>query len=96
MERYDWIIGVCNTGADGVILYRFYGSKDDVKQKLLSLINYDRRNDEGGWDFGCECLEDIVVEDNGSGYELYGYGCYYDYHIDYSAKEFSRIENLHL
>lgn len=96
MDRYDWIIGVCCSGADGVELFRFYGSKDDVKQMLLSLINNDRNNDEECWDFGCESLDDIVSQDNGRGYEFYGYGCYYDYHIDYSAKEFSQIEHLHL
>ena len=26
MDRYDWIIGICNTGADGVVIYRFHAS----------------------------------------------------------------------
>ena len=66
-----------------------------MKQKLLSLINDDRRNDENLWDCGCECLEDIMADDK-DGYAFYGWGCYHDYHIDYSAKEFSQIEYLQL
>ena len=96
MDRYDWIIGICCTESDGVKLFRFYGSKDEMKEKLLSLINEDRKNDKECWDYGCECLDDISVEDNGLGYELYGYGCYANYHIDYTAKEFAHVESLFL
>ena len=94
MERYDWIIGICSSGADGVDLYRFRGSKNDVKKKLLSLINEDRANDEECWDYGCESLDDICINDNGLGYELSGYGCYADYHIEYTAKEFTHVVSL--
>ena len=94
MDRYDWIIGVCSSGSDGVKLYRFYGSKDEVKQKMLSMINEDRHNNEDLWDFGCESVDDIADEYNGTGYEFYGYSCYADYHIDYTAKEFAHIDSV--
>lgn len=94
MDRYDWIIGICCSEADGVGIFRFRGSIDEMKEKLLSLINNDRNNDNENWDFGCENKDDIRAEDNGLGYELYGYGCYYDYHIDYTAKEFAHVETI--
>lgn len=91
MVRYTWIIGICNTGADGIRLVRFYGSKDEVKEQILALINEDRDIDEDNWEFGCECIDDIRAEDNGLGYEFYGYGSYDNYHIDYTAKVLSHI-----
>lgn len=90
--KYDWIIGICNTESDGVKIYRFCGSMDEVKEKILSLVNEDRNNDEEKWDYGCESTDDIIAEDNGQGYVLYGYGCYTDYHIEYTAKEFAHVE----
>lgn len=92
MESYDWIIGICYSDADGVKLYRFRGDKNEMINKLLSLIAKDRENNEESWYYGCECRDDIRVEDNGLGYELYGYGCYYNYYIDYTAKVFAHID----
>ena len=92
MDRYDWIIGICNTGADGVVILRFRGSINEMKEKLLSFIKEDRENDNECWDYGCEEIDDIWAVDNGLGYELYGYASYLDYHIDYTAKEFSHID----
>ena len=92
MDTYDWIIGVCSTREDGVRLFRFRGNKNEVKEQLFSLINEDKEMDEEIWSYGCEKLEDICAVDNGLGYELYAYGVYLDYHIDYTAKEFAHID----
>lgn len=94
MERYDWIIGICSSGADGVCLFRFRGSKEELKNKLIAFIKEDRAKDEDNWDFGCETADDIRDESTGTGYEFYGYGCYHDYHIDYTAKEISHVETV--
>ena len=95
MDRYDWIIGVCSSEASGVRLLRYRGSIIETKEKLLSLIAEDRANDDKeAWDHGCETVDDISSEDNGLGYELYGYGQYQDYHIEYTAKEFAHIDHL--
>ena len=88
----DWIIGVCSSGEDGVVLYRFRGTTDEVKEKLYSLVKEDRENDPENWDFGCESSDDIRDESGGLGHEFYGFGSYSDYHIDYTAKEFSHVE----
>ena len=100
MDRYDWIIGVCSSEASGVRLLRYRGSITEAKEKLISLIAEDKANDEENWYGGCETVDDISSEDNGLGYELYGYGNYQDYdnyrdyHIEYTAKEFAHIDHL--
>lgn len=88
----DWIIAVCNTGGDGVAIYRFRGTTEEVKEKMMELINADREKDADIWEHGTESVDEIRAVDNGLGYELYGYGNYYDYHIDYTAKEFAHID----
>ena len=99
MEKHDWIIGICCSASDGVNLWKFSGTKDEVKAKLFSLIEEDRENDFETWEHGTESIDEIaerntireIVEGNCVP-ELYGYGSYYDYHIDYSAKVIDHIE----
>ena len=91
MDRYDWIINISNTESCGEI-YRFFGSKDEVKEKLMSLINKDRENDIDNWDYGCESIDEIEAVDNGSGYELFGENVFYNYSIHYTAQELSHVE----
>ena len=57
MERYDWIVNIATTESCGEI-YRFFGSKDEVKEKLMFLINEDRENDIDNWDYGCESINE--------------------------------------
>lgn len=92
MKELDWIIGICSSGADGVRFLQFTGTENHVKEKLLALVNEDRGNDEDNWDFGCETENDIREEEKSV--EYYGYGCYYDYHIDYTARLLSNVESL--
>lgn len=33
----DWLIGISNTDADGVTMYRFRGTRKDVKELLVKL-----------------------------------------------------------
>lgn len=93
MNSYDWIIAKCNTAEDGVNIYRFRGTIEEAKEKLLELIETDRENDESNsWEHGSEKAGDIDAVDNGLGFELYGYGNYSDHHIDYTAKEFAHLD----
>ena len=92
MNNYDWIIGICSSGAEGVGIFRFRGTKEEVKEKLLTLITEDKNSDKDNWDFGCESIDDIQNEYNGL--EYYGYGCYHDYYIDYTARKLSNVYNI--
>jgi len=84
--REDWIIGICNTGADGVVLNRFFGTEEEVKQLLLNMAKKDAANDES-YEYGTEAIEELQKDENG----WYACSCYPDYHIDYSAKRLSEI-----
>jgi hypothetical protein len=86
--KEQWIIGVCNTDCDGVDLIGFYGTEDEVKAKLVEMVQSDRLEDDG-YEYGTESVGE--VDDRYYGAELYAYGCYYDYHIDYSAKRLKDI-----
>lgn len=83
----DWIIGQCNTSLDGISFFRFSGTKEEVKQKLVDLIAADKKLYKDDWEFGCGEVEDIKEEYG----ECYGYGCYHDFHIDYTA---TPLENI--
>lgn len=81
MENDEWIITIADTSVDGVAINRFYGSKKEVKELLLKLLNADRENDAGAFDYGTETVDEI--DNNGT--ELNAYATYFSYHIDYTA-----------
>ena len=79
----DWIIGIGGSDADDVIVYKFTGTIDDAKQKLVDLVREERDGiDLDDWDFGTESVGDVSVSPRG---KLYAFGCYRDFHTDYSA-----------
>lgn len=93
MEKCDWIVAICNTGGEGVEVFKFQGNTQKMKEKILTLVEKDRYDDCGEpWDFGTEELNDIEERDDGN--ELYAYGCYQTYHIDYTAKKIDCIETI--
>lgn len=91
MDRDDWIIGVHSSGADGINMYRFYGTVEETKAKLLELVNEDKGNDSENWEHGTETVADVQKFCH---YQLYGYGQYADYHVDYTAVKFAHIDHL--
>lgn len=78
----DWIIAIANSAVNGVIICRFRGTDDEVKEKLLELLNQDKENDEEAFDYGTEDIESIDI----TGKEYNAYAIYSEYHIDYTAK----------
>lgn len=93
-RKYNWIIASCNTDADGIDIYRFHGTIHETKEKILSMIKDDIKNDVENYEYGSESVEDIKFVDSGLNHELYGYGCYSNYHIDYTAKEVNSIGSI--
>ena len=91
MEKRDWIVAICNSASDGIDILKFRGSKQEMKEKLLSLIKEDKDNEDFNiWEYGTESIDEIRDYD----VELYGYGCYCDYHTDYTAREFNDIPTI--
>jgi hypothetical protein len=86
--KHQWIVGVCNTDSDGVDLIGFYGTEDEMKAKLVEMVQEFRLEDDS-YEYGTETVDEVDVRWNGT--ELYAYGCYSDYHIDYSAKRLKDI-----
>ncbi len=78
----DWIIAIANSATNGAKIYRFRGTDDEVKERLLELLHQDKKNDEETFDYGTENVESIDV--TGKGYNAYA--IYSEYHIDYAAK----------
>lgn len=96
MNKMNWIIGICNTAADGVVLRRAYGTKEQIKELLVKYVNEDRIEDEDRWDYGCESVEDVEEIDEDETYkhngELNAYATYCNYHIDYTAVPENNLE----
>ena len=75
------------------------GTEKDVKEYLYKLVSEDRDNVKSNarediWDYGTESVEDICLNAYNTN-ELYTYGCYDGFHIDYVARPYDGIvENL--
>lgn len=91
---YKWIIGISNAEVDRVRLYNYEGTVEQIKNRLISFIKEDRKNDKENWESGSETVAEISDESNGEETCFYGYGSYSYYHIDYTAKILTEIEKL--
>lgn len=87
----DWLIGISNTDADGVTMYRFRGTRKDVKELLAKLAAQDREKDPDGYDHGTELIEH--VQEDGP-YKYQAYTVFADSHIDYTAQEICDVRFL--
>lgn len=84
----NWIIAKCNTAGDGIELMQFIGTEDEVKEQLAALATEDASANEEDFDYGTENASEVQKDAFGN---LYAYGCYPDYHIDYSARMLGEI-----
>ena len=88
--RVNWIIAKCNTATagDGIKLMQFVGTEDEAKEQLVSLAIEDASANQDDFDYGTENASEVQRDVFGN---LYAYGCYSDYHIDYSARILGEI-----
>jgi hypothetical protein len=78
-----WLIGISGTDMDDVMIHKFCGTLEEVKEHLVSLVRRDRINGYDIWEDGSLTPSDItVMGDTG---RLYAYGSYVDHHNDYTA-----------
>lgn len=90
--KEEYVIAICNTEADGIVIDRFFGTKEEVKKYLFSLVLEDRELDE-------DMLEDDFsntssiddIEETVAG-ELNAYNSFANYHIDYTARLLSSMK----
>ena len=90
--RRKWIIGVGGSLMDDVRVFTFTGTKKQAKQKLLDMVNEDRREEEAcngeEWWSGTESVDEV---DEQADDHLYAYACWDNYHIDYSATPVNKM-----
>ncbi len=85
-----WIIGIGGSEEDCVSFHFFVGTDEQVKQKLVDLVQEDREYEETEemeeWVHGTEAVGEVEKRtlDKG-GYAYHAYGCYENSHIDFSA-----------
>jgi hypothetical protein len=78
-----WLIGISGTDMDDVMIHKFRGTLEEVKQHLVSLVRRDRFRHNDIWEHGTLITEDIRVIENTN--RLYAYGSYSSFHNDYTA-----------
>ncbi len=88
MNKTDWIIAIANSDSDGVTIQRFFGTEDEVKSLLVSLVEEDKENDEESYGCGTESVDEVEADGIG---RFDAFATYSDYHIDYSAEAFSNL-----
>ena len=94
-----WIISVGGSEMDNStysVIVR--GTEKDLREYLYKLVSEDRDSAEDNagedvWEYGTESPENVDL--NTYTNELYAYGCYNSFHIDYLARPYNGIvENL--
>ena len=82
LEAKTYLVGVCSSETNGIIMNRVQGTEDRVKQHLVNLVraNIDNRSED--FESGSTTVNDITVEDNGT---LQGYANFHDFHMDFTA-----------
>ena len=89
MKNNLWIIGICNSESDGVELRQVIGTADDIKTYLCKRLLSDKENNEDGYDYGTESIDEIYVayapdqeKTERTITRIEAYATYSDYHID--------------
>ena len=83
----EWIIGEGGTINDGVNFTRVIGTRDDVKQVIITYIN-EAKQDDRSWLGGTSKISQLYERKNGS---IYGYADFEDYRIDWEALPLNKI-----
>lgn len=91
-KNNNWIISIANEAADGIVMYQFSGTEEEIKKKLFKFIEEDKISDKENYEGGTASLEEIVSNKQGT---LLGYSRYSYYHVTYAAQMMKCIENTY-
>ncbi len=89
-KKKVWIVAVCNTSCDGVVISRVEGTLTEMKKYLIRILKEDKALDRFMWDYGDTSVKAVQVSDDKT--ELNAFATYHDYHIDYTARLESATE----
>lgn len=87
----NWIIAIGSNNAD--ILYKFTGTVEEAKEKLMEIVIKDRVNDAVNFDYGTNDVESLT-QVNGCENEFCAYNCFFSYRVDYIIKSLCEIQNV--
>jgi hypothetical protein len=91
-EKKGWLITIANSAASDTIITHFKGTADEVQKALFNLAAEDRNNDPEAYDYGIDSPDDLECAEDGL--KFTASVSYEDYHIEYTAVEEYRIEEL--
>ena len=91
--RKDWIITSVSTEADEVSIYRFYGTKQEMKELLVALALEAKESNPEEYEYGTEAVDEIEESRNECG--VYTASVHYSSsHILFTAKEWACVERV--
>lgn len=70
----NWIIAIGSNNAD--FLYKFTGTVEEAKEKLMEIVIKDRVNDAVNFDYGTNDVESLT-QVNGCENEFCAYSCFF-------------------
>ena len=82
-NKQNWLIGIGGSTADDVWTSRVRGTKEQIKQHLLNLVEAEKAICPEKWEHGTEKIEEIRETSPG---HFYAYACFSDTHTDISAE----------
>lgn len=88
----EWII-VVGSSECGSSVSKFTGTKEEVKELLMAMVDDDRNSEDGdadGFEYGTESIDEIAEEGN----TLNAYSVFSSYHVDYVAVRVKDINEI--
>lgn len=88
----EWII-VVGSSECGPSVSKFAGTKEEVKELLMAMVDDDRNSEDGdtdGFEYGTESIDEISEEGN----TLNAYSIFSSYHVDYAAVRVNDIDEI--
>ena len=87
-----YVLGIGGSDCDDVKVSFIEGSKSQIKNYIISLIQKMKKENES-YEYGSEDIDEISEIISG---KLYGYACFAGYHIDITATPVEKMEYVSL
>lgn len=84
----DWIITVQDSNEYDCEIYRFRGTEQDVKKKLVAFVLAAKNNAKEAFEYGTENVEDVYEYDD----KLSTHASFTEYSLDYIAKRWCDVD----
>lgn len=86
MDKKNWIVGICCSCVDGVIICRRNGrTVNQMKELLVEEVKKAICNDPVFFDFGTDAICGVEEKETDGIFSLYAYASFGDYHMEFEA-----------